>query len=1578
MKHALKVIPIRVITALILISLISFIPVQVSAAAGDETSNPQLTLVPAFENISVYFSFSGDNNGNNQASLYYRQTGTGTWKPGITMTVDRRSTLDDAYQGAIQNPYRNQWRAIIFALHPSTSYDVRVDYTDADGGSGSAQSTIITRNDNPPSNGNTYYVSKSGSDTSGSGSLSNPWLTVQKAANSVSAGDTVRIMSGTYNEQVLISASGTVNNYITFESYDYNNKAIITSDADWGTFQLLGIDYNRFKQLDIRSTGTFRGSGLYIANNSEGNIIEDCLLSTAGRDWYNGGVILRSGPTNTLIQRNQITTTAMGNDGPFGVLLDETEGGNVIRYNNIIGDFYDGIGGGPNFGVNGGPYKDGYIYGNVIDGANDDGIESEGGGMNVAIWDNTITNCWNFSIAVCPVIIGPTYIFRNVCIDTGTNGHVKLGHASGWGSYGFTYFYHNTFYQTHQAGVCYYGNSSIVDNMYFENNIFQIMGDYLIEEGGGDAIGAVEYDYDCMYTPGGGWLKWLNTPMTYSQWVANYGQEAHGISEDPKVTSSTDMHLQSNSPCIDRGVILPGFNDASSPWPYSGSGPDMGAYEYTGGPAIDNTPPYTTGHSPAKGSVDVEPDTNIVVHVRDSGTGVNQSSIQMRVEGSLVSPTITGTPYDYTLTYNPPTDFDYGQVVNVTINAQDLNSTPNVMSQDSYSFTIQDEPGSDSTPPYTSGHNPAKSSGDIEPDTNIVVHVRDSSTGVDISSIQMRVEGSLVSPTIAGTSSDYTLTYNPPTDFDYGQVVNVTINAQDLNSTPNVMSQDSYSFTIRDESGGEPDEWPILPFRVNCAGSDFTDVSGNPWNADQAYVSGYWGFYGSNYTDDHGTGVAIRNTQNDRIYQTERFGLSGYRFDLGNGTYDVTLLFAENYFNQAGQRIFDVLIEGQLELDDVDIYSRVGAHTALKETIYGVTVNDGQLNITFRSVTQYPLINGIIITSSGGNQSPIAANDVYVVEANGMLSVSAPGVLVNDHDVNGDTLSAYLVSDVSHGSLTLQTNGSFVYTPDEDYTGTDVFSYRASDGQASSNTATVGLVVNGGGDVNGGGGDNGGDENDNLEITSVYNFVNAAGKFNIEAIANSSDGQVIITIPKDTIGTNSKGVRLVSIAIEKIVADLPPPPDDAVIVGSVYDITPDGALFNPPISLTISYSESRVPPEVSQMNLVIGTYNRIVGEWEIIPSSANLADKTVTAHLGHFSTYAILAFTRPASFKIENITTYPDTVTCGSNIDIQALVVNTGDLTGSYDVSLMLNGVEYATQQVILKGGDSVIVIFSATPDEAGEYRVAIGDAEATFTAIEYVAPAKFITSNINVSPTEIYLGDSVEISTLVSNTGDLSGVYEAILKIDNEFIDSKNLDVAGGDSEIIIFTYTPETTGEHAINIGEKVIFFKVKSTTDVDVETITMPKPEISRFDITPTYNPGSGEIVSTRIDYQIINSENLGTGSQLILKVFRNGELWEEIPLVTLNQLESDQDSGYYRYVPSEGWEVGTYIFEAELKEPNGVVHNIQFEKFTLIEESITRAISWGSLGIIIGGTLVVLLTVLAIIIYRRREMLRGYVE
>src|SRR5207248_1389748 len=75
------------------------------------------------------------------------------------------------------------------------------------------------------------------------------------------------------------------------------------------------------------------------------------------------------------------------------------------------------------------------------------------------------------------------------------------------------------------------------------------------------------------------------------------------------------------------------------------------------------------------------------------------------------------------------------------------------------------------------------------------------------------------------------------------------------------------------------------------------------------------------------------------------------------------------------------------------------------------------------------------------------------------LNVAAPGILANDTDVDGDHLTAALVGTTTHGTLSLNVDGSFTYTPALNYNGPDSFTYRASDGSTLGNLATVPLTV---------------------------------------------------------------------------------------------------------------------------------------------------------------------------------------------------------------------------------------------------------------------------------------------------------------------------------------------------------------------------------------------------------------------------------------------------------------------------------------------------------------------------------------
>jgi VCBS repeat-containing protein len=121
-----------------------------------------------------------------------------------------------------------------------------------------------------------------------------------------------------------------------------------------------------------------------------------------------------------------------------------------------------------------------------------------------------------------------------------------------------------------------------------------------------------------------------------------------------------------------------------------------------------------------------------------------------------------------------------------------------------------------------------------------------------------------------------------------------------------------------------------------------------------------------------------------------------------------------------------------------------------KSTGIVITVSDGALSASL------PAFDLIVVNV---NDPPTAVADAYRVSEDNTLNVAAPGVLANDSDIDGDMLSVILVSNALNGSVTMNVNGSFNYSPNLDFNGVDSFSYKANDGQIESNTASVTITV---------------------------------------------------------------------------------------------------------------------------------------------------------------------------------------------------------------------------------------------------------------------------------------------------------------------------------------------------------------------------------------------------------------------------------------------------------------------------------------------------------------------------------------
>ena len=160
--------------------------------------------------------------------------------------------------------------------------------------------------------GASYYVSTTGSD-SNSGTVSSPWLTIQHAANTATAGATVYVMGGTYNESVNFPNSGTENEPITFESFPGQTALISGTSLTCCTSNPASSGNLTQGLVNIVNGSYITISGFAIANFTTGKAAD-----TPSGVWITG-----SG-TGVQILNNQvynITTTAGANGNAFGIAV---------------------------------------------------------------------------------------------------------------------------------------------------------------------------------------------------------------------------------------------------------------------------------------------------------------------------------------------------------------------------------------------------------------------------------------------------------------------------------------------------------------------------------------------------------------------------------------------------------------------------------------------------------------------------------------------------------------------------------------------------------------------------------------------------------------------------------------------------------------------------------------------------------------------------------------------------------------------------------------------------------------------------------------------------------------------------------------------------------------------------------------------------------------------------------------------------------------------------------------------------------------------------------------------------------
>jgi len=332
--------------------------------------------------------------------------------------------------------------------------------------------------------------------------------------------------------------------------------------------------------------------------------------------------------------------------------------------------------------------------------------------------------------------------------------------------------------------------------------------------------------------------------------------------------------------------------------------------------------------------------------------------------------------------------------------------------------------------------------------------------------------------------------------------------------------------------------------------------------------------------------------------------------------------------------------------------------------------------------------------------------------------------------------------------------------------------------------------------------------------TRLAEFITGSGSLSQTATARSDDGRVVLTIPEGTVPLSEAGEPLHEITVTPV--DQPPPaPAGAELVGLPYDLGPDGATFDQPVTVCLAYDPADIPEGASETSLVAGIYDDAAGTWsELADCLVDTYNHKVCGFTTHFTTFAVLAGTRPAVFDLSDLTIIPDRVSAGQTVTIRVNVTNSGDLRGTCRLVVWVDDATVAVQDLPLEGGATRTATFSASPKSPGTHSVRIGSLTGTFAVEGALPPATqtpFITSDLSIAPKEVHPGEDVILTVLVTNPKDTDAHYEVELLINDVLVATQEVSLGGDADRTVTFIASRTQPGVYAVRLGDEVGSFTV-----------------------------------------------------------------------------------------------------------------------------------------------------------------------
>jgi len=421
-----------------------------------------------------------------------------------------------------------------------------------------------------PASAVTYYTNNTTGNNANNGlAPGTAWATIQKAANTMVAGDTVQIMAGNYNEHIMINTSGSVGNYITYMAYPGDeNKSIVNgsgfdysfaSGAEHGEMEInasfinvSGLRFVDSNMIGIRISNK-GGSEDFTSNIAQNDtIIGNWLYNMSSSaiavrgNLYNGYDY-----KNVTISYNDVSKAA---DGTFGEIISPRGiDGLDVEYNTVHNNHFNGQGG-ESIGV--ANDNNASILHNTVHDGQRVGIYIDafmGNDTNINVSFNTVYNMTNGSIIVANeegAIHGGSASFINVINNIVYNdtGFANIGISTCCTSPGIIHdivIDSNTVDKSGGTGRMWFPANNNLSNVIVRNNVLAVFD---------DTFGATK-DHN--------WVTSVNGSAFFQSTAShNY----YPLSISPLIDAGTSL----NAPSIDFvGTIRP-----------QGVADDIGAYEY--------------------------------------------------------------------------------------------------------------------------------------------------------------------------------------------------------------------------------------------------------------------------------------------------------------------------------------------------------------------------------------------------------------------------------------------------------------------------------------------------------------------------------------------------------------------------------------------------------------------------------------------------------------------------------------------------------------------------------------------------------------------------------------------------------------------------------------------------------------------------------------------------------------------------------------------------------------------------------------------------------------------------------------